>query len=106
MFQRDGMGTLKLHPLRSTLLKWAIWGGVQGVIKPLEHTSGFTEAAGSATGTVDSHGRAENGKWLRWRDTKINDIHDFTGYCYFHDKTELGGCFLHSVLLALSLGPD
>ena len=37
---------------------------------------------------------------------KINDIHDFTGYCYFHDKTELGGCFLHSVLLALSLGPD
>ena len=36
----------------------------------------------------------------------INDIHDFTGYCYFHDKTELGGCFLHSVLLALSLGPD
>ena len=43
---------------------------------------------------------------LRWRDTKINDIHDFTGYCYFHDKTELGGCFLHSVLLALSLGPD
>ena len=41
-----------------------------------------------------------------WRDTKINDIHDFTGYCYFHDKTELGGCFLHSVLLALSLGPD
>ena len=22
--------------------------------------------------------------------TKINDIHDFTGYCYFHDKTELG----------------
>ena len=45
-------------------------------------------------------------KILRWRDTKINDIHDFTGYCYFHDKTELGGCFLHSVLLALSLGPD
>ena len=43
---------------------------------------------------------------LRWRDTKINDIHDFTGYCCFHDKTELGGCFLHSVLLALSLGPD
>ena len=44
--------------------------------------------------------------YLRWRVTKINDIHDFTGYCYFHDKTELGGCFLHSVLLALSLGPD
>ena len=43
---------------------------------------------------------------LRWRDTKVNDIHDFTGYCYFHDKTELGGCFLHSVLLALSLGAD
>ena len=43
---------------------------------------------------------------LRWRDTKINDIHDFTGYCYFHDKTELYGCILHSVLLALSLGPD
>ena len=43
---------------------------------------------------------------LRWRDTKINDIHDFTGYCYFHDNTELSGCFLHSVLLALSLGPD
>ena len=43
---------------------------------------------------------------LRWRVTKINDIHDFTGYCYFQDRGVLGGCFLPLDLLALSLGAD
>ena len=30
---------------------------------------------------------------LRWRDTKINDIHDFTLHCYFREKTVPSGCF-------------
>ena len=30
---------------------------------------------------------------LRWRVTKINDIHDFTLHCYFREKTVPSGCF-------------
>ena len=62
MFRHDGMGTLKAPP--SSVYPFKMGGPVQGVTKPLKHTTGSTEAAGSAAGTVDSHGRAENGKWL------------------------------------------
>ena len=31
--------------------------------------------------------------FLRWRVTKINDIHDFTLHCYFREKTVPSGCF-------------
>ena len=30
---------------------------------------------------------------LRWRVTKINDIHDFSLYHYFQDQSVLSGCF-------------
>ena len=30
---------------------------------------------------------------LRWQDTKINNIHDFSSYHYFQDQSVLGSCF-------------